>query len=881
ILLESNDTISDIYYKIGISLNVESFYCWSPNVTVPLSHRFQYGDEDVQLKANPFKRDVVLDKYFLAYGNLKIIDMSKHILRNIIPLNDRILSMITRKNLETMSVGYMDKSTNVSAENIITVRYLPDEIRMEQPYYDINNAQCMNNLIRDEVLPVSGKMSEGEKNVAIDYSQMEECTIYIYNEIKTSRSKDQLNNQSKDDELKFNDKENELGSDENDEVASNDNDEELLLNDDKLVSNDDDKLVSNDREQVEYNDDEGEEINVKMNRVMNKPYINLDTIFQLMSMDGDYIFAKIRRGDRSISKISKKVQKYKSQVTKEMLSEWANIEDHSRGLIYKKLKSSGGLVTYRIYDTGLIEIIMNWNEDSKLEDQKGEIEREIKTLNTFIKRINELDYQLIGYENERLGYGDANFMKNPMSNTKFLKINCKTIIETGKKQISWNAFNYLCGSLKNYFNPIYFWRVYNFNEIRRLTSGINESNIYYLRTDNNMAPDPLTNIIYALGLVGGIDKEQTVSVDRQKDLIIEFKDLIYENDVIEKSAQYKSNQSGQSNSDQSSLEQYGDITLDREILEERIREIKEGNSGILINIRLLGDKYQLSIKDVNNMMEINEINYLMERLFKFYFHIGKVYKYLRNYSCPTLGWILKNGEKIDMEKLKENNQKPSKLSFKNKKDKMTMDKEKLDEIDIFNIGDDLNENEIVIPDNPDQSPSNNGDSGSEMVGEVMIPLDLRDMAEIEETAGENKKAKNALDYLKDVSKIFQTEYRRTGCTKNHPVVISIKDFWKNYTRLTKRFMELKSKLSERDQEEYKDKFRKELESGDQNLDLYIKRIVWVAKRLDEEPKKGINDRMLATEISEIIDRYNKGAQLKVPLDKEMTKYSPEYFYFCP
>jgi hypothetical protein len=168
-----------------------------------------------------------------------------------------------------------------------------------------------------------------------------------------------------------------------------------------------------------------------------------------------------------------------------------------------------------------------------------------------------------------------------------------------------------------------------------------------------------------------------------------------------------------------------------------------------------------------------------------------------------------------------------------------------------------------------------------MVGEVMIPLDLRDMAEIEETAGENKKAKNALDYLKDVSKIFQTEYRRTGCTANHPVVVSIKDFWKNYTRLTKRFMELKNKLSSSDQEEYKKKFRTELESGDQNLDLYIKRIVWVSKRLSEEPKKGINDRMLAIEISEIIDRYNKGAQLKVPLDKEMTKYSPEYFYFCP
>lgn len=757
-LIEANDTINDIYYKIMESTKMESFYVWSPAVKYPISHRFQYSDMEVPLQADPFRRDADLDKFFVAYGNLKVVNMSRYLLRGMIVSDDKVLAVISRKNMEQMVSGYEVDS------KLIMNRYFPPEMDLgEQPYFDVDDVQCMNSILRDRMLPVGETSS---KNVAIDYTQVDQCTIHV----KSGYS---------------------------------------------------------------------------------EAFINLETVFQLMPMDGDYIFVKIKRGDRSISKISKKVQRYKSQVTKDMLTEWANIEDHNRGLMYRKLKNSPGLVIYRIYDNGFIELQMNWSEISKLEDQLREIEVEVKLLNTFIKKINELDFQLPGYEGDKIKLADASFMNNSgsNSNTKFTLLNFKTVIDTNKQQISWNAFNYLVGSLRSYFNPIYFWRVFNFNELRRLTSGITESNIFYLRTDNNIPPDPLTAIIYALGLVGNIDKEQTVSVDRQKDLVIDFKNLIYEDYPVVPE-------------------------LDKEILEERIRVIKDGNPGVLLNLKLSGDKYVLSGKGVHNLMEIGEINFLMDRLFRFYFHIGVVYKYMKKYSCPTLNWILRNSAKIDIDKLKTQEQ--TTKGNANKKPSVSVTE---DVGDIFNVGD-VDDDDMIIPDQPGDLLGD-GEGGSQMVGEVMIPTDLGDLAEIEVADTGSKKAKSALDYLKDVSKIFQTEYRRTGCTANHPVVMSIKDFWKNYTRLTKRFQELKGKLSQKDQNEYKDKFKKELESGDQNLDLYRKRVVWVAKKLTDDPKKGIYDKTLATEISEIFDRYNKGAQMKVPLDKDMTKYSPEYFYFCP
>ena len=756
ILLERSDTISTLYYKINRETKLDGLYLWSDRVDGPLSHRFNYMGREIKLNANPFKRGLTLDRLFVAYGNLILNNRTGNLLRNMIKDDDRVINMISRKNLDSLAKGYDDVEPR-----IIISRFIPPELEnifANEPYFNIEEAQCMNELLRDPRLPVELKGGDevriNWKNVEIESSQIEQCTIHV----KVDENKE--------------------------------------------------------------------------------PFINLETVFQLMPMEGDFIFVKMKRGDRSISKISNKVQRFKNQVTRDMLTEWANIEEHHRGLMYRKMKSSMGLVIYRIYENGFIEIQMNWTDISKninLQSQLGEIKDEIKKLNSFIKQINQLNFQLPEKENNMIDYADPNFFDNPESKTRFIYFNFKTVIDTNKQQVSWNALNYLIDSFPYYFLPIHSWRVFNLNELRKLTTGLTESNIFYVRSDDNIIPDPLTGVIYALGLVGNIDKEQTVSVDRQKDLILEFKNAIYGREGVD---------------------------LDKEMLEDRIRMLKDGNPGVLMNLKYTSDRYVLNVKGAHGLAEIKEINFLIDRMLKFYFHIGVVYKYIKDYSCSSLKWILANKEKIDIKQLKsgETGRQDTKRAVSAQDDVE----------DIFNIGESLDD-DILIPD----APMVGIEETTQMVGEIMIPGDIKDLAEIEEIKSGERKVKGALDYLKDVSKIFQTEYRRLGCTANHPVVISIKDFWRNYGRLTKRFQELKSKLSAKEQENYKERYQKELESGDQSLDKYRKRVSWVSKRLS-----GI-DKTVTEEIADIFDRYDKGAQLKVPLDKNMTKFSEEYFYFCP
>lgn len=570
-----------------------------------------------------------------------------------------------------------------------------------------------------------------------------------------------------------------------------------------------------------------EQCNIEINRNDDDSFINLDTIFQLIPLDESLIFTKMRKQDRSVSKVSKKVQKFKSQVSKDLLSEWANIDDHHKGLLYRKLKNTPGLVIYKIHDNGFIQLEINWTSDSR--NQIEEIRQEVDELNKFIDRINKINYQLPEKENLMIQKADERFINDPNSSTYFVGFNLKTWIDTNKQQISWNAFNYLSDTFTDYLAPVFNWRIYNKKDLRREIGGISESNIHYTKTNNNLEHEDIHSILFSLGLVGSISKEQTVTVEQQKEIIINQQD------------KFESN-----------------VELDRSYLDDKIRQIKEGNPGVLVNITFDGNYYVLNIKGAHNLYEIKEINAIMQKVFQYYFYIGTVYKYIKNYNCQRLSWILSSSEKID-EQIKEKTVARSSENIPQQVVEDVFDIEELED----------EEEEMAEP------SFGIGEIGS--TEESFIPRDLAEIPEDEEvTTSGTKKVKSVLEYLKDVSPIFKTEYRRHGCTTNLPVVMSISDFWNNYKRLIKRFEEFKAKLKDKDIDEYQKKFKKDLETRDWALDKFKRRVEFVMKKTTITL-----DKKILAEIIDIADRYHKGALMQVPLNKKKTEYSREHFYLCP
>lgn len=790
VLLEFNDTFNDFNFKIGEALTGQDFYLWSDDLDHPLTHKFLYRDQVLKLNPSPFSRQENLDRVFTAYGNLNLINQNNFLIRTFLRPDQNAFNLITGKTLRNLARRYLNLSgvrDDSPDLKVITNRYLPNEVLPVRPYFSTTEVSCLNQILRDTTLPVN------DPKVMIDQVKIEQCTIHI-------------------------------------------------------------------------NRNDGRQ-----------PFINLETVFQLIPMDDKLIFTKLKRGDRSISKVSKKVKSYKSQVTKDDLAEWTNIEEHHRGLMYRKLKTSPGLVIYRIYENGFIELQINWATEiggrgrsarksgssdssppSKSESVKSqniagqltEIISEIQELNEFIRRLNLLSYQLPDQENQKIQLADDNFLKNPTSNTSFTYFNFKTWIDTNKQQIIWNRFNYLVNTFGHYLQPIFSWKVFNQRELKKSTIS-NATNLLYLKTNNNLLPDNLFSVLYSLGLVGNIDKEQTVRVDQQKDLIIQFQDRIYPSSTVDR------------------LRVDGRPNLDLVTLEEKIRLLKEGNPGVMINLKFDGNYYVVDIKGAHNLWEVGDINFLMLRLFGFYFHTGSVFRHLRNYNCQILRWILNSKENEEEESVKQLEKLETQPSKKTTTDQPPPELLADPSADIFDVEalEEEEEPELLIT--PPQGIKQ---------GEFTVPTELMQMMEDEEDdfTTSSKKIKSALDYLKEVSPIFKTEYRRHGCTSNLPVVITKKDFWHNYSRLIQRFQGIKNTLKQTDITDYQKKFQKEIDSQDPDLIKFKKRVEYVTRKITNS-----SDKKILEEIADIADRYNKGALMKVPMDKKKTKYSREYFYICP
>ena len=732
-MIEFNDSWNDVYYKIRQSTNILDSYIWNTELKESLSHQFYYKGNKLDINPDPFTYQEDLDNLFSTYGSLKLENNLGFLVRKWLTPNQKVLNLISGKTLLTLAKDFVGNK-NI---NVFLYRFQPPEIQIRKPYYNLVETQCLNSLIRNQLLPIN------DYKVNIDLFYIEQCTIHI-----------------------------------------------------------------------NPNDDES--------------FINLYTIFQLITLDDELVFAKIKKGERGISKISKSINKFKSQISKDQLTEWSNIEEYPRGLLYRKLKKTPGLVIYKFYDNGFIELQINWTKSTD-KDQFIEIINEIKELNNLIKRIHKINYQTPGYSDKIIPFGDEQFLGSPLSDTKITYFNFKTYINTNKQQISWNAFNYLIGIFDTYFSPVFNWKIYNQKELQKEVTGVNQTNIHYLKTNNNLRPEKIHSILFSLGLVGLIYKEQTVTVERQKDIIVEDAKLFTD-----------------------------DPDFTREDLEEKIREIKNNNVGVLINIKYENDMYTIDVKGAHNIWEIREINFLINLSIKYYFHIGNVYKYIKNYNCGSLKSILELSERIDTENVLDN---------------YTIDErnEIMEEtVDVFDV-------EGIDEDEFDVEPAGSTEYTGITSEESIIPKDLAEIPEEDEVDITGaKKTKSVLEYLKDVSGIFKTEYRRHGCTTNIPTVMSSNDFWHNYRRLIKRFEVFKAELKEKDSLEYDKKFQKDLEMKDPSLDKFKKRVEYVAKKIGISSQK-----KLLLEIADIVDRYHKGALLKVPLDKKRTQYSKEYFYFCP
>ena len=107
-------------------------------------------------------------------------------------------------------------------------------------------------------------------------------------------------------------------------------------------------------------------------------------------------------------------------------------------------------------------------------------------------------------------------------------------------------------------------------------------------------------------------------------------------------------------------------------------------------------------------------------------------------------------------------------------------------------------------------------------------------------------------------------------------VIDVNDFWKNYNRLNERVNNYLERLDKKIQDEFHRKFAEELEKVELGTAKLIDRIAFIIRHTENK-----DDAKILKEIQELFIRFDRGVQMKVPLDKTLKKWSAENFYFCP
>lgn len=802
LLINYNDKIQEIIQKLVLVLKNKEFYFWLDNYSLPTTHQIQ----NLEFSPNPFEYQPNKQ----VPPNPSIKDLSGHLLRSKMDSQNSIpiINLITLPNLknlipvEHLSLYYPKSlwdqvpTPNLNQPDLATAN-------LTGTNYDLKESRCLTRLLLDQDLPVQLRDDRLEQvRVKIDNSRMEQCFIQI-----------------------------------------------------------------NPPEE-------------------NQPsFLNLESIFRLTTLEGDLIFSKIRKGDRSISKINRNLSVFRDQVSKEELTNWSDIEELNRGLLFKKVKESFGLVIIKIHQTGYIELQLNWISEEKLrilkasssgrrrsrsrsrsrsrgrvydvgvEDQIQEILKEIDFVNELILSINRDNTRLPEFESARVPLADRNFLINLQTNTKLNFINFQTKFKTGKtKQIRVDAFNHFVETFGYYLFPIYPWRIFNGRDIKVERANISEVNLLYLRTDNNLAPDQLTGVLFGLGLVGSVYKDQNALQDVVKELIVSDEN---QRRIFRKTQ-----------------EEVLPLESSEEV-EARIREIKEGNPGIVLTLKYLNSKYTLTCKGVNTLAEVQEINNLMERLMSFYFQYGYVFhgQYRKNYNCALLEFSLNQDQEYQPDEKRKTSTKSKKEATKTtlfETVSMPFQLEEEDEMLVL-------EPEMTMDDQPTEL------KGDE-TGKAMKFLEQTTEDDFIQNIRKSKEPLSAKQYLDQLSGVFSKGlYRRFSCTKNFPIYMSKRNFWHNFDRIAKRLKTIiddPGSLTTEQRKEFEKRFPGSLTDQTENaLKEIIKMAILLEKR--HPGSKNSPQRTLLREIEDLAYRYQHGTLLKVPTSEEMNEYTREYFFICP
>ena len=373
---------------------------------------------------------------------------------------------------------------------------------------------------------------------------------------------------------------------------------------------------------------------ININNNNHPPFIDLNTLFQLISLDDKIFLAKLKIGEKSISKVSNHISKLTKFFTMADIEEWTKTDKHHIGLVYKKIKENNdfGIIDYTIYNSGFIQLSINWIDDSS--NPSEDITQELQVLNVFIKRINSLNFHLPTVdESKSIPLADLNFVDHVTTNTSFYSMDNNLDISTNNQQIIWSRFLHLASTWNQFLNPISVWKIYNKIDIKRIQdSDLAQAHLFYTRTDNNSTPHPLDSVLHSLGLLGtsSIYKEQNIPIEDIKTLVIQ--NLSTWVNVSE------------------------DMTFDQ--FNALIKTVKESQAGNLITIsrHIQPSNYKIVIHNTHNIQEITEGNYIILKLFEFYFHIEQIFQlYIKYpYSCDLLYELLSSRKPLSEQTILSN-----------------------------------------------------------------------------------------------------------------------------------------------------------------------------------------------------------------------------------
>jgi len=637
-------------------------------------------------------------------------------------------------------------------------------------------------------------------------------------------------------------------------------------------------------------------------------FINLETIFNLYTLeDSGPIFMKLRKDDTSIAKFSRDLNRKNEimiEVTanraeflnSEIIKKWSNPNNIPKGLLIKKIigdhnkknsktnEKAGGLVEYLIYDVGLVEINFNFINPIKKENGIAKdiaieiISDELKYFNRFLKDINKLDYQITGFENNKIALADLDFFSLPpnLTNTRFAPggLRSQILFQTDRRMINFGHLNMLMACFRQLLIPFGNWEIFAGNKIQLEDfKNIKRAYFHYILTNNNPNPndlDKLNGPIYYLGLLGDLRIITNVTNTKKINLITKYQNLFG----------FKTNEITTDD-----LTQYLNLLKPTSSLYTP-DEFKEGGPGVMVSLGIAQEGYTLKIHDASSMFEIETIEELMNSVVNFYFQLKTNRKLKQSiYNCSTVekNLVTKDSNPEALQIVEE-------LPYADPTDNGIVD---LNQGVNLGLLDDLADDDLDVYGWADQEEALDVDQAEREIEtkgtDDIVDFDL----DIDEPIPK-KDLKTPLAYLKEISILFKKRYARYGCPgDSKPVVITLSEYWKNYRKIKMKIKTWYDLLSKADQEKFPHDGQKDdksdkkalgvsVNSREESLEHIQKQLKFLKNSIQkitfEKAGHQLSD---FSDLDNIIERFIKGFQIKIPLDMDYRNYSDFKFFFCP